>query len=28
MDFNTARQFLIDQGTALETEINPDAFLM
>jgi len=28
MDFNTARQFLIDQGTAVETEINPDAFLM
>ncbi len=28
MDYETARQFLIDQGTALETQINPDAFLM
>ena len=28
MDYETARQFLLDQGTALETKINPDAFLM
>ncbi|NEP88322.1 MAG: Dethiobiotin synthetase [Okeania sp. SIO2C2] len=28
MNYETARQFLIDQGTALETKINPDAFLM
>ncbi len=27
MDYNTARQCLIDQGTALETKVNPDAFL-
>ncbi|OCR02361.1 Dethiobiotin synthetase [Oscillatoriales cyanobacterium USR001] len=28
MDYKTARNFLIDQGTALETQRNPDAFLM
>ena len=28
MDYKTARSFLIDQGTALETKKNPDAFLM
>ena len=28
MDYETARQFLIDQGTALETQTNQDAFLM
>ncbi len=28
MDYETARQFLIYQGSALETKINPDAFLM
>ena len=28
MDYKTARSFLIDQGTALETKRNPDAFLM
>lgn len=27
MDYKTARNFLIDQGTALETQKNPDAFL-
>lgn len=27
MDYKTARNFLIDQGTALETQRNPDAFL-
>ncbi len=28
MDYKTARSFLIDQGTALETKKNSDAFLM
>ncbi len=28
MDYKTARNFLIDQGTALETQKNPDAFLI
>ncbi|MFM6189413.1 MAG: Dethiobiotin synthetase [Planktothrix sp.] len=28
MDYKTAYQFLIDQGIALETQKNPDAFLM
>jgi hypothetical protein len=28
MDATTARNFLIDQGTALMTQKNPDAFLM
>jgi hypothetical protein len=28
MDAKTARNFLIDQGTALMTQKNPDAFLM
>ncbi|HLO52081.1 MAG TPA: Dethiobiotin synthetase [Kamptonema sp.] len=28
MDYKTARNFLIDQGLALETQRNPDAFLM
>ena len=28
MDYPTARQFLIDQGTALLSQRNPDAFLM
>lgn len=27
MDYKTARNFLIDQGTALDTQKNPDAFL-
>lgn len=28
MDYKTARNFLIDQGMALETQRNPDAFLL
>lgn len=28
MDYKTARNFLIDQGTALDTQKNPDAFLI
>ncbi|MBD2485750.1 Dethiobiotin synthetase [Planktothrix sp. FACHB-1365] len=28
MDYKTAYSFLIDQGMALETQKNPDAFLM
>lgn len=28
MDYKTARNFLINQGTALETQRNPDDFLM
>ena len=28
MDYKTARNFLIAQGTALETQKNPDAFLI
>lgn len=28
MDYKTARNFLIDQGTVLETQRNPDAFLL
>jgi hypothetical protein len=28
MDYKIARNFLIDQGTALETQRNPDAFLI
>ena len=28
MDYKTARNFLIDQGLALETQRNPDAFLV
>ena len=28
MDYKTARNFLIDQGTALITQKNPDAFLL
>ncbi len=28
MDYKTAHQFLIDQGTALETRNHPDAFLI
>lgn len=28
MDYKTARNFLIDQRLALETQRNPDAFLM
>lgn len=28
MDYKTARNFLIDQGMALESHKNPDAFLM
>ncbi|MEL7035280.1 MAG: Dethiobiotin synthetase [Cyanobacteria bacterium J06592_8] len=28
MDYKTARNFLIDQGQALETQKNPDAFLI
>ena len=28
MDYKTARQFLIEQGTALETQNDPNSFLM
>ncbi|MEW6499525.1 MAG: Dethiobiotin synthetase, partial [Cyanobacteriota bacterium] len=28
MDYKTARNFILSQGTALTTQKNPDAFLM